>query len=443
MRIPSRYRRAAAVAALLPMMLAAGCMSASKRLEQGMKLEERGRPADAAQRYIDALRRDGSLSEARQRLDETGGEAVRQYLAESDAAASAGQPEDAADLLLRLDALRRDAAGVGVQLAVPADYASRRRQVLDAAIEQAVDRGGEMASARRFGDALGRLDRAADRWQPSAEQRARLNDARVDAYVAWSEHEAGQGRFRSAYNVAGRAISALGRDFPRAGELMELQERAVEEGTVRVAILPVEPETSVDDELPVEWLREVQEELEESAWEQAPMFIEVIDPREVRRRMRRGEGGTRPRAGTTQAASLGRALGADLVVRMSVDSTRTQERDVRTERRTARLRTGEDTAYTVRAGTRELWARLRYDVIDVQDRRSVSEDVVHAEGQARFREAVFQGNWRQLMLSRDEQAVFGDERRRHERHQLWRSLTDELNERVGRELFEDILRLVD
>ena len=69
MRIHIHLRRAATLAALLPLTMAAGCMSANKRLEQGMKLEERGRPADAARRYIDALRRDPSLADARARLE--------------------------------------------------------------------------------------------------------------------------------------------------------------------------------------------------------------------------------------------------------------------------------------------------------------------------------------------------------------------------------------
>lgn len=443
MKLPFPYRRAALVAALFPLALAAGCMTASKRLEQGARLEERGQSAEAARRYVDALRRDPSLAQARARLNETGALAIEQYLAQSEAAASAGEAEQAADVLLRLDGLRRDAAGVGVQLAVPGEYAAHRRQVLDAAIEAAVGRGEQLASSGRFGDALGRLERAAERWQPSAAQRGRLIEARVATYVAWSEHEAGQGRFRAAYDVAGRAIGSLGRDVPGAEALLELQARALEEGTVRVAVLPVTSETGVEDQLPVDWLREVEDELEASAWDEPPTFIEVIDPREVRREMRRDDGVRRPRGGVMAAASLGRALGADLVVRMSVDSTRTEERDVRSERRTARLRTGEDTAYTVRSGRRELWARVRYDIVDVRDRRSVGDDVFQVEGQARFREPVFQGNWRQLMLSRDDQPLFGDESRRDQRRQLWRSLSDEMIERVQRELFEDILRLVD
>ena len=66
-------------------------------------------------------------------------------------------------------------------------------------------------------------------------------------------------RFRAAYDVAGRAIASLGRDFPGAEDLLELQARALEEGTVRVAVLPVTSETGVEDALPVDWLREVED----------------------------------------------------------------------------------------------------------------------------------------------------------------------------------------
>src|SRR5829696_2586814 len=143
MRIQLHLRRAAVVAALLPLAMAAGCMSAGKRLEQGIKLEERGRPADAARRYVDALRRDPNLADARARLQESGRLAVEQCLAESGAHSSAGNPSDAAEALLQLDALRRDVASVGVELAVPADYAQHRRAVLDAAIEGSIHQGAQ------------------------------------------------------------------------------------------------------------------------------------------------------------------------------------------------------------------------------------------------------------------------------------------------------------
>ena len=83
-----RFRRAAALLALAA--LAAGCASAGKRYEQGLELEQRGRPADAAQRYIDALKKDRSLTEARTRLQESGTQAIDAYLGEASGYESAG-----------------------------------------------------------------------------------------------------------------------------------------------------------------------------------------------------------------------------------------------------------------------------------------------------------------------------------------------------------------
>ncbi|HKP76282.1 MAG TPA: hypothetical protein VJT67_12215, partial [Longimicrobiaceae bacterium] len=62
--------------ALVAALALAGCASASKRYEQGVQLEQQGRPADAARRYIDALKKDPSLSDARARLLDAGQRAI-------------------------------------------------------------------------------------------------------------------------------------------------------------------------------------------------------------------------------------------------------------------------------------------------------------------------------------------------------------------------------
>ncbi|HEX5727533.1 MAG TPA: hypothetical protein VFX98_18820, partial [Longimicrobiaceae bacterium] len=74
---------------LLALALAAGCVTAAERFEQGVELEERGRPADAAERYIDALRKDPSLADARRRLQDAGDRAAADYLERAGAADAA------------------------------------------------------------------------------------------------------------------------------------------------------------------------------------------------------------------------------------------------------------------------------------------------------------------------------------------------------------------
>src|SRR5215213_9953121 len=248
MTMKMHWRRApAARAALVGIAIALGaaaCASAGKRYEQGMELEQRGRPADAAGRYIDALKRDPSLADARARLQETGDRAVAEYLGEAQGHETAGRPGDAAEAILRADALRRDASAVGVTLAAPADYAARRRAALDRAID-AARREGEAASERgEFQEAMRMLDRAQSRWQPSPAQRGELDEARFATYLAWAGAEADAGRFRAAFQRAEQAATVFGGGSPAAERARALQEDVLRRGTLRVAILPPEVEPS-------------------------------------------------------------------------------------------------------------------------------------------------------------------------------------------------------
>lgn len=438
MRIQIHLRRAAVVAALLPV-AAAGCMSANKRLEQGMRLEERGQPAEAARRYADALRRDPSLADARVRLQETGRLAVEQYLRESDAASAAGHRDDAAERLLHLDALRRDVAAVGVELAVPADYAQYRRARLDEAIEGTLDDGEQLAQSGRYGDALGRLDRIA-RWQPSAEQRRGASEVRLEVYTEWMRAEAAGGRHRAAYNVAERAVGDLGRQFPGIERLVEAQQYAIDEGTLRVAVLPLAVSPSAERALPASFMRDVENELEAGPWSRPPLFVEVVDPREVRRQVRRYD---RDDLGyTSEAARLGRAVGADLVVMLEVDSLAVTEPEPERQRRAVRTRSGVDTAYVVRSGRREAWARVRYVLVSVHDRRILTRDQVMPQASRGYREADYPGDWRQLLLDDDARRLFDPERRDDARGELMQDLSRSLTDRLSREVFDLVLAQV-
>lgn len=438
MRTQILLRRAAALAALLPL-LAAGCMSAGKRMEQGMRLEERGRPAEAARRYIDALRRDPSLADARDRLIETGRLAVEQYLRESEAASSTGAHEAAAEALLQLDDLARDAAAVRVGLVLPADYTERRRAVLDEAILSTLDRSEGLAESGRYEEALGLLGRL-NRWQPSPEQRHAANESRFATYTVWVDREADAGRHRAAYDVAERALSSLGRDFPGAERLVEAQQVALEEGTVRVAVLPMAVSPSAERALPASFLRDVENELEAGAWARPPTFVEVVDPREVRRQARRYD--LDDLGYTSEAARLGRAVGADLVVMVEIDSVSVTEPDAERQRRAVRTRSGVDTAYVVRSGRRDAWARVRYAVVAVDDRQILARDQVVPQSSRSYREAEFTGDWRQLLLSDEDRRLFDPTRRDDTRATLMRDLSRALGEQFAREVFSRVLARV-
>lgn len=433
------FRRAVALAALLPLTLAAGCMSANKRLEQGLTLESRGRPAEAARRYIDALRRDPNLAEARTRLQETGGAAVDQYLVAARVASEAGAHADAAEGVLQLDDLRRDAAAVGTSLSVPVGYVEYRRGVLDAAIDDAVDGSAAFAENGRFGDALGRLDRIG-RWQPSQEQRRRADEARLETYAQWMGAEGAAGRHRSAFNVGQRAIQALGRQFPGMERIVEGQQAALDEGTLRVAVLPIQASRGAEGQLPASFLRDAEDELEGGAWTRPPAFVEVIDPVDVRREARRYGRGDLMR--TSEAVRLGRAVGADLVVTVEIDSVGFTEHDAREERRAVRMRTGADTAFAVRTGNRQAWAQVRYTLIDTDGSRTVVREEFVPEASRAFREGVFPGDWRQLLLSDDDRRLFNADERDDFRSDLLTNLRRDMTEDLSRVVYDRVLREV-
>lgn len=424
-------------AALLPLLLAAGCMSATKRLEQGARLEEQGRPAEAARRYVDALRRDPSLTDARARLRDSGARAVDQQLAEAAAHAAAGAHGPAADALLELDALRRDAAGVGVQLDVPADYDARRRDALDRAVEWSLEDAGRLARSGRHGDALARLDRALARWSPTPEQAGRIDAERLETFVGWSEHEAAAGRFRAAYDIAERGLGIAG-SAPAAYRLREAQARALEAGTVRVAVLPVHVGDAAARELGASFVRDLENELELGGWTRAPRFVEVADPRAVRAEARRYR--SADLRYVADAARLGRALDADLAVIVEIDSVAVGTADERTERRAVRTRGGADTAFAVVTGRREAWARVRYTLVDVGGRSRAGEEIVTARASRPFREARYAGDWRQLLLQSSDRQLFERNPRDDSRDELSAELVRELAENLPDGVYARLLR---
>jgi tetratricopeptide (TPR) repeat protein len=431
-------RRAAAILAILPLALA-GCVNAGKRYEQGLTLEARGQPAEAARRYADALRRDPSLTEARARLQESGRLAVDHYLVQARTASDAGRASDAAEALLALDDLRGDISAVGVELAVPEDYGRYRRGVLDQAIESALDQGAASAEAGRWNEALTRLQRTA-RWQPSAEQRRRADEARLETYSAWMAAEGAAGRHRSAFGVGEQARTALGAQFPGMERIAEAQQFAIDEGTLRVAVLPIGTTRTAGRLLGGSFLRDAENEMEASAWTRPPAFVEMIDPRELRMALRRYDV-TDPHS-VSQSVRVGRAVDADLVVAVEIDSVAFPESEVTLARRAVRTRDGADTAWTVRAGRRQAWAQVRYLVYDVASSRLVSQERLVADASRNFREGVYAGDWRQLLLSDEDRRLFDVNRRDDERGDLVTLMARDLAEALPRVVYERVLREV-
>ena len=126
----------------------AGCASAAKRVEQGQELQRAGRPAEAAERYIQALKKDQKLDSARVGLRTAGAAAIDGYL--RTAGAPTTSADGAADAYLAIDDLTRRALEVGIYLVEANDYATRRRAALDNAIASDVAEARQLGSRHQF-----------------------------------------------------------------------------------------------------------------------------------------------------------------------------------------------------------------------------------------------------------------------------------------------------
>jgi hypothetical protein len=425
--------------AVLSLALAGGCASAGKRYEQGMQLEQQGRAADAARRYVDALKKDRTLADARARLLDTGQRAIADYLAEADSEEAAARHGDAAETLRTLDDLRDDAGAVGVALQPPAGYEQRRAATFSRAVDEALDQADGAAGRRDYAGAIRLLDRASQRWRATPEQQARLERSRISTQLGWGDGEMSAGRFRSAWEHARQALNGGGMEADRAAAL---QDEALRRGTVRVAVFPVGAPSRMDERVRAGLLPELNDALALGAWDRPPQWLEVLSPAAASR-LARQRGWWGRDIQPYEAQQMGRELGAPVGVVMVLDSIRRTEAGVEAVRRTVRTRAGVDTAYTVREGRLETWARVTWRLVDVDGYHGGGDlGSVSAHAATRFRHATYAGDWRDLQLPQAERALFGRQDEGYDRETA-RELANGLSEQLGRAVFDALLRRID
>ncbi|UCE02020.1 MAG: hypothetical protein JSW67_12255 [Candidatus Latescibacterota bacterium] len=421
--------------------LAMGCASATKRLEQGAELESQGRYEEAAQRYIQALRKDPGLVDARERLTQLGPVLLESYVEQASGFSATGFPIRAADAFRTGDALVRSAAGVRVPLALPAGYAEGRRRTFDDAIVHLMRVGRSAEAEQRYADAIAAYN-AVDTYEPQARQRTEAGEARVRTWIAWGEADLAAGHFRAAYHHAEEALALLGNaKHPAAARALSLRDAAIERGTIYVAVAPVWRSDEAARKLSREFIAALNDELELNHWNQPPLFVAVIDPLVVRRELRR-QGYSRTLLTRREAVRVGRGVGADYVVSGKILQVVTDEVDVKQEKRTARTTTGQDTTYVVRKGKRTVHLTTTYRVIDVQHSRATQERTVEIDETGRFERGEYNGNPRELVLSRNERRLFDHRRARDEVHEIEERLLEKTTVSLAQSVFEDLLNSV-
>ena len=322
----------------LPLLLTMACASAADRFNDGLDLQAQGRYMEAAYRYADAVEKDASLQEARDRLLIVGDSAVTLALEESDYLYGRGEPVEAARQFLSIDRLMSRVRSVGMRLLEPDGYRLARRTAFEQAIEWYMIEGEDASREGRWEDAIRAFASARGDFSPSRDQREASFDAQTRVIIDWAEVELGDRRPRAAYGIAERALSVR-RSTPRPVvlEVRDLQDRALALGTVVVAALPVSASGRVRDIVGTTLEVELDEGLETGQWRNAPPFVAMANANILRRELRGLLRGRIPQS----PALVGRALdliGADYGVMVELVSLRITDENVEVEERTVEIR---------------------------------------------------------------------------------------------------------
>jgi hypothetical protein len=407
-------RRPGALLSLLALLTA--CASAGDRLNDGIALQSQGRYVEAVYRYADAVEKDRELIEAQDRLMAAGDTAVTLAMDAADQFERRGDPVQAANQYDIVDRMLARAREVGLRIDVPSDYAAIRRAVFDTAITWRMDRGDEAAEAGRWEDARDFYLAARGGFLPSREQVEGSYDAETGVLLQWAEIELQDFRPRSAWEIS--QLAAEVRTSPDRATVLavrDLQDRALAEGTVVLAAVPVVADPGVREWLGGEFEVRLDTDLGIDFWARPPMFVEMADPLVLRTELRgllRGRGLASP-------LLVGRALdliGADLGVMIRLSGIEVSEVDVdrdvreavvpRNVRQGARRTTVMDTvSYTTLRGT--LTYFLEADIILVDpDGREVSRFSATSRQRGPFERGEFDGDPGLLDLQGDRARFF-------------------------------------
>lgn len=438
----------------------AGCVSTKDRYERAQALTRGGRYAEAARTYVQVLREDPDWPSARNELQAVGQRGVDRLLDEAEAAAADDAYEAAVDTLDTLDALREAAASVGVDLTVPADYSAFRNETVRAAADQLIAIGRQAEEAGSWRGAIDAYERARQYVQQEA-RLVMLDTAQARTSLQWAADDMDRQHYRAAHERAAYAIGLVGAEHRLARDAEALQQAAIEQGTRVVAFLPVSRTRGATGSLPEFFRDELNAVLQYDYWAQPPLFVASTDPITTRRTLRR-TGGRRGVLSTTDAAEVGRALGADLVVAAELTAFVRAEDDLEEAIRDARLRvdpgatrqgTGRgatergavwrDTSYVVQTFDLNLDAAVEYRIIDARTGRTVERGTERVRRGGERRRGVFAGDYRNLDLSGAEISLFDREDQRAAERAIENQLIDRLADELAAKVFGDVLRRID
>ncbi len=442
--LPHHLPKTRLIIPLFFLLMFASCASPSKLLEKATSSEESGDYARAATYYISVLEKESDWEDARDGLLRVGTIAVDNYFEKANQQEETGDFDEAIKTLDTMDDMRMDALAVGVTLVVPANYDTYRERLSESAIVSLIRRGERAEEEGNWEEALETYERVQERYKLSVDQEEEMLLARARVHIRWAERELEQGHYRRGFDRAGEAIAVLGEDHPRAGSAFDLQDRAVEEGTRYVAFLPIGQTDDVADEAPNGLLDEIDDLLQYDYWANPPLFIAQSDPVQLRREMRRLRYDDRliTRA---EASNIGNVLDADYVVILQAVQFKFEEQRMKekTKKTETNGRNPQDTTYIEQSFTGHLEAEIEYRIIDTESRREVADGTASASASAKMNRGVYDGDYRDLDLSRSERKLFDEEELDLVLNELEDELIDDLTPQLADEVFEEILKQID
>lgn len=432
------FRRLAVVTLSCVAVLYAGaCASAGKRLEQGVELESEGRYREAAFRYVDALEKDDTLSEARGRLRVAVDSVVVQGLRSARTHAVRGEAVRSAEAYLSLDEVMAKVRGVGIQPTLPGDFARERRDALDGAIQALMDEGAQARSDERWEEGRNAYQRILRDFEPDAEQAGRTLAAQSDHLVAWATAANEDGRHQAAFQLAASALELNDTAQRTVHAVTAIQEEALARGTRLLVTFPVSARAQVGSPAGAPLATELSDMLELEYWRRPPPFVAVADPVVVRQAIRR-RGNARRASSPAETQRVLDDLGADFGALVELSEITQSELGVRRSQKETRTRKGQTVHYFVEKG------RVRYEgsanVIIIDDRgNEIAEFQRRASHTGRFERGVYEGNVANLELSRNEARLFDRDLIRQQYQVVEEALLAELAQELGPAVFSRVL----
>ena len=340
------------------------CASAGDRLNEGMQLQSEGRYMEAAYRYADAVDKDATLEEARERLSTVADSALRRTMDSATSLGGGGDPIAAADAFLGGDRLLRRIRQVGARFSPPPGYELQRRETFDWAIEALMSYGELQRDRARFSDARRAFIRARTDFEATRAQREASFDAEGDLLLRMADAALSDGRNRRAYGYAGEVLQLVGNSrrstVDRVGRI---QETALRRGTVRLAVLPITSLAAVRERVGSEFENQLSDDLELDYWRDPPPFVAVADPVLIRRAVRDALQGSNRLSVRNVERVLG-SVDADLGALIEFTFVQIQESNVETELRSARTNRGVVVSYSIVKGRVTYQAMVQVILVD-------------------------------------------------------------------------------